>query len=735
MARVFQAPKAGKVRITGSVCNIGNWAPGPGYRMGSSTYAPWYALFNGETKDGLFVGWDYFGHWDSSFGASDKGSVDISLRVAGHKETVEPGGSLETPKAFTGVYATDLDNMGNQILDWQYRYLWDYTREGWFPAVRMLGIWWNGTSWGSTSWVGGKPDYDSTLRKIFRVADLMRYVGADVYHRDWGWWDKAGDWNGPDFMTTGKYLAKYDMGQLIYAFIYTVERDSRVALEHPEWLLGNTLDQSLPEVIEYEKNLLDSFAERFGDFEWRNDSDPFSPRNGDDTPLLGQDRGFREVLKHFLDTNPHCAFMGVNGGGNELGYEYLRLASAFQFTDGGVGLVSNYYLSYLFPPDKVCHMPDAWNPDKYDKATWRGLLSSNFDMTGDTWDPDKLEGIRELIDIYHYLQTQGVVGRWVKIYHPAIIGDDPTMYLQRMSRDNLRGIIITKHPVPGEVTIKPKGLIPDRDYMISYQESQDRETRTGAELMGEGIHLSRVPAGELIYLNIPNHPGSHTDTETPMSPGLLTKAIAKNMGYPGVELTWEDAVDNNWVSYYEIFRNGELIDKVAKGTYYFDHSAGTDISAKYEVCAVDGDGNVSHKVVAEGPSGQPLLVVDDASFDSIHYSDGWQHKDGLLPAYAQTISFSDQKDAYAEAVFNGRKVVWYSRLGANCGIAEVYIDGTLDKKVDTYSADDIWGIPVYSKTFAVNGEHTIRIVVAGQHGQRGNGSRVHIDGLQITPME
>ena len=238
------------------------------------------------------------------------------------------------------------------------------------------------------------------------------------------------------------------------------------ALQHPDWLLGNTLDQSRPEVVEYEKKLLDSFAERFGDFEWRNDSSPLSPRNGDDTPLLGQDQGFREVLKHFLDSHPHCAFMGVNGGGNGLGYEYLRMASAFQFTDGGVGLLNNYYLSYLFPPDKVCHMPDVWNPDKYDKATWRGLLSSNFDMTGDTWDVDKLEGIREIIDIYHYLQSVGVVGRWVKIYHPIIIGDDPTMYLQRMSRDNLRGIIITKHQVPGEVTIKPKGLLPDNEVNI-----------------------------------------------------------------------------------------------------------------------------------------------------------------------------------------------------------------------------------------------------------------------------
>jgi len=30
--------------------------------------------------------------------------------------------------------------MGNQLLDYQYRYKWDYTREEYFPAIRMLGI-------------------------------------------------------------------------------------------------------------------------------------------------------------------------------------------------------------------------------------------------------------------------------------------------------------------------------------------------------------------------------------------------------------------------------------------------------------------------------------------------------------------------------------------------------------------------------------------------------------------
>ena len=190
----------GRVRITGSVCNTGNQssAGSYGFRMGSSTYAPWNALYDRDTRDGLFIGWDYFGHWTSTFARQADGSVAIRFRVAGHKQTLAPGQVITTPKAFTGLFRDDLDHAGNECLDWQYRYLWDYTREPWFPAIRMLGYWMNGTGWGQpgVGWTGGKPDLPSAFRKVFRVADLMQSVGADVYHRDWGWWDRAGDWNG-----------------------------------------------------------------------------------------------------------------------------------------------------------------------------------------------------------------------------------------------------------------------------------------------------------------------------------------------------------------------------------------------------------------------------------------------------------------------------------------------------------------------------------------------------------
>lgn len=719
-----------------------------GPKPSASNYAPWYALYNKKSKDGMFIGWDYFGHWGSCFMPEPDGTIKVELKVAGHKQTLASGDSFVTPKAFVGLFQDDLDNAGNECLDWQYRYLWDYTRDGWFPAIRMLGYWSKGTGYGKDPnyagpelpWCGGGADQASAFRKVFRVVDLMRYVGADVYHRDWGWWDCAGDWNGPDFRATGNYLRKYGMGQLIYAFLYSVDKRSRVALEHPDWLLnnqgGSCLDMSKPEVVKFLKEQLDMFVERWGDFEWRNDSFFTAPRKGDDTPLLGQDEGFRQILRYFLDQHPLCAFQAVNGGGNYGGYDYVRYSSSLQFSDGKVGILRNYYASLLFPPDKTNDMPDIWNPHHYDKATWRGLLCINFDMTGDTWDPAKLEGIRELIDIYHYLQSKEVVGRWSRVYRPFITGDDPSMYLQRLSKDSMRGIIIPKRPAPGPVTIKPKGLLSNKTYFVSFHESRASEERKGADLMDSGIRLEKMLPGELIYLNLPLHPGSKLDTEPPTPPSEISKQPGENMGYPGVELMWKPGADNNWVSCYEIFRNSLLLDKVAKGTFYFDHSAGADLAAKYEVRTVDGAGNVSAKTATNGPERKPAQVFDDAPGQGFTYKGEWKHQTDVLPAHAGTLSCSNQKGATAELVFEGKIVLLFTKLGPDCGKAAVSIDGGAPDIIDTYSADDIWGIGIYRKELAA-GRHTLRVEMPGErfvhptYHVKNPDTIVHIDGVRI----
>lgn len=73
----------------------------------------------------------------------------------------------------------------------------------------------------------------------------------------------------------------------------------------------------------------------------------------------------------------------------------------------------------------------------------------------------------------------------------------------------------------------------------------------------------------------------------------------------------------------------------------------------------------------------------------------------------------------------------FSKLGDNCGKAEISLDGTPVEIVDTYSADDIWGVCIFKKDLGQAGRHTIRITVLGEQGTRSTGSAVFIDGIRV----
>ena len=63
-ARVWTAPKAGRVHVTATACNTGNQSSsgpgGYGFRMASGTYAPWNAMLASDTGDGVVIGWGLF---------------------------------------------------------------------------------------------------------------------------------------------------------------------------------------------------------------------------------------------------------------------------------------------------------------------------------------------------------------------------------------------------------------------------------------------------------------------------------------------------------------------------------------------------------------------------------------------------------------------------------------------------------------------------------------------------
>jgi hypothetical protein len=599
-------------------------------------YEPWFSLFNRVTGDGVYLGFDYFGRWAMSAGVADGTGTSLSLALPNYDAPLAAGASISSPKAFDAVYKTDLDDMTNRILAWQYTYMWDYTRTPYFGAVRNEG----------QTYQTGDGDPSGQLQQVFNLTDNLSAVGVDDYHRDYGWWDRPGDWDGPDWRITNNYLSKFGMTQTIYYFAYDAVPESRIATAHPDWFLpsacsygGGLADLRIPAARAWMQGLLVSNAQRWGDYEWRNDACPMGDFPGDQQ--LGQDQGFRSVLQGFLDARPGSGFQGVNSGGNEFGFDYLRFVDGTSFTDAG-GYTQQDGGSRLYPVDKLSGVPEGWRADGgrsdlgFCDARFTTQLMWSPDLQGYTSDPAALECMRKVVDIYHYILAHGVAGRWVRQYHPRG-SDADTNWFERLSWDGQRGLIVYKGDSSASaVTVYPKGLNPARSYDVRFQLQGGSSRRSGADLMANGVPLPSIAVGELVYLNLPGHPGAGTDHVAPAAPEHVTAVAGTQMGANGVEVSWSPGTDNNWVSYYQVSRNGQVIGKTAKGTFYFDHTPAATPSAIYTVRTVDGDANMS--LPASSAGGQADVVVADDASAGISYTGGWAHFSGLNGSYAGTQS-------------------------------------------------------------------------------------------------
>ena len=74
----------------------------------------------------------------------------------------------------------------------------------------------------------------------------------------------------------------------------------------------------------------------------------------------------------------------------------------------------------------------------------------------------------EQFEIYRSRVAQGVAGRWSRVYHPKVIGDDAVAASTAGHGMGTRGAIILKHFAKGSVEIFPKGLHPEESYDVRF---------------------------------------------------------------------------------------------------------------------------------------------------------------------------------------------------------------------------------------------------------------------------
>lgn len=574
-------------------------------------FVPWTGLLRKDgPKDGLFVALEYLGRWKLTVDHERSGPIRLAASVADFKPTtLKPGEIIELPEVIVGVFRNDLDDMGRALYNWQYEYMWDYTSHEYYTRTHC-SVGGSGGSCLQERWAGLVAD------RGMEWIDHMRTMGFEMYWYDavWGaprnWWENS--WEGPDFARVNRFLAKNDMKLIVW--------------------ITHHLDPGL----------LDTKVGSWGSFQRREDGMGITPAW--ELPLdlvpwsIGFDpecdRSYRKDRMQFLDSNPRSSIHTCSGGATySLTFEGQRLSDLNYDQDPPGGDIINYYWSYLATPDKwmdALNSATWWKHDEYgrsrvyDPDTGRRMLAG-VPHWGAYVTADDMEQLRMILDLYRYLLRQGVAGRWSYISHPVITGDKEHHYIQRLSHDRRKSIIILKHRSTGKVTVFPRGLISEQNYLVDFDSVPGTGvTKTGAELMRQGIEVVDQKSGELIYLNLPHRPRGGRDKTPPKAPTNALIRRENNIGHTGVGVYWSPGADENWISYYEIRRDGKLLGKASVGNHYFDRASGWNLAGRYAVRAVDGDGNASEWADAKPIAHEPLRVSALGAHFTEAGREGWR---------------------------------------------------------------------------------------------------------------
>ena len=596
------------------------------YQQGTSVYDTLFVLKNRTTSEGMWLSFDYNGHWKTNAGNFGT-NINLSGHVSMTNYAVPDNQSIASPKTVIGVYSGDLDDMGNTIGDYTYRYLWDYTRRDFADGD---GTW---------QW-----RISPQIPNAFASAAYNRYIGGKVVHIDDNWYDRKGDWNeaidGDDFQAFNEYINKSGMLLKVWSPFWHADYGSQVLNDHPDWLVGGDvlgfygLHLNLANASAYSWILNKATAKQteWGPYLWRYDGQPASKSYGSDNDMLMQSHNFFNLLKAFKDANPLATIEGCGSGGEMLLMEAIRYSDSQQLTDGLAFHYAGYYQSLKLPISKIGHAFSS-EPD----------INTEF-STLDPKDPTVRENTRIYNEFNRYLAAQGLIGRWVKVYRPTIHVGDQTYMLQRTNADQSKAVITFSSYTPyfnSNVTVYPKGLDDTTNYTLNcWKGSCTPQVHTGSYWKTNGVALTGLQRGEVVMFNLSDYPGSGTDTTAPTAPANVMKKTALNVGKFGIELTWTAGTDNRFISYYEIFRNGISVYKVSRGTYDFriDGSVGDT----YQVRTVDGDGNASSLATATLQPGGPTPPTSVPIPDVYQASSGFSSTQGQNNwAYLQSIGAAD----------------------------------------------------------------------------------------------
>lgn len=472
----------------------------------------WLALRDASDR-GLFAGWEFDGRATATLRhVRAQGLVQLAATIQELNRWLGLNQDFQVPAAFLGLYHGDWDEAGYRTQRFVEAAIAKPIPDRNFPYVT-----WN-------SW---RYQFDLDEDTLRRNAEIAARLGIELFVIDLGWAARIGDWHSdPRKFPSGMralsdYVHSLGMKFGLHFPLAEAAPDSAVLRANPDWTSSETygyfdalslcvshrpvrewlIQETVRMIDEYNLDWIVQDGENMV----KRCTKTSHTHDPADSNYSNAVEGLNAVIAEVQRQRPRVLWENCEDGGNMMTFNMARnYVTSIAADDSGPMTTRQavFGVTYPFSPRYADRYMGDEELDYYKTRSY---------MFGGPWifmnrltemRPEDLEMAASEIRLYKQMRARIRDGR---VYHlssrPA---ENRVDYMQSHHEATDTSIIFVMRPqATGNYRmVRPRGLRPERNYLVRFQESTRTWTMTGEQLMTEGVRvdLPGMWSTEIVYV-------------------------------------------------------------------------------------------------------------------------------------------------------------------------------------------------------------------------------------------
>lgn len=173
-----------------------------------------------------------------------------------------------------------------------------------------------------------------------------------------------------------------------------------------------------------------------------------------------------------------------------------------------------------------------------------------------------------------------------------------------------------------------------------------------------------------------------------------------------------------------VYYDGNLLTSVIDKEYPSGHVV---IGSGYNIVRYD------NLLIEAIDSSTPVECIRFKELDDrIEYIGSWTESGSNAKNYHRTLLTTSSEGDEMDLAFNGTAISILGVKDTNCGLADIYLDGSYVETIDTYADSTKYRKGLFSAYNLSASDHYLRLVAKGTHSTDSTGNMINIDAVETT---